>query len=289
MRVLGDRPAQAVTTREIEQVLAAVARIGVSPSTVNRARSVISAAYSYGMRPSTFGFGGNPVKHSDRRSAPDPLHLAFYSPEQVEALAQAMTAGAHRDRVRVALAPDEVAARAAGDSQDAQIVRIAAYAGLRRGELVALRWRDVDLPARKLTVRRTVSGERELSSTKTRQSREVPIADQAEAAFSRLLRRGDFTGPDNYVFVNRYGRRLDPSALRRRYERARNTAGLEPLRFHDLRHTYGSLLVAGGIDLVSVKVAMGHARLSTTERHLHARPAADQAARFSRAFAGRES
>ncbi len=216
MRVLGDRPAQAVTTREIEQVLAAVARIGVSPSTVNRARSVISAAYSYGMRPSTFGFGGNPVKHSDRRSEPDPLHLAFYSPEQVEALAQAMAAGAHRDRVRVALAPDEVAARAAGDSQDAQIVRIAAYAGLRRGELVALRWRDVDLPARKLTVRRTVSGERELSSTKTRRLREVPIADQAEAAFSRLLRRGDFTGPDDYVFVNRYGRRLDPSALRRR-------------------------------------------------------------------------
>ena len=51
------------------------------------------------------------------------------------------------------------------------------------------------------------------------------------------------------------GRRLDPSALRRRYERARETVGLEPLRFHDLRHSYGSLLVAGGIDLVSVKAA----------------------------------
>ncbi len=288
MRVLGDRPAQAVTTREVEQVLAAIARTGVSPSTVNRARSVISAAYSYGMRPSTFGLGGNPVKHADRRSEPDPLHLAVYSPEQVEALAQAM-AGAHRDRVRVALAPDEAAARAADDSRDAQIVRIAAFAGLRPGELVALRWRDVDLPARKLTVRRTVSGDRELSSTRTRRSREVPIPDQAEAAFSRLLRRGDFTGPDDYVFVNRYGRRLDPSTLRRRYERARNAAGLEPLRFHDLRHTYGSLLVAGGIDLVSVKAAMGHAWLSTRERHLHARPAADQAAVFSRAFAGRES
>jgi len=289
MRVLGDRPAQAVTTREVDQVLTAIARTGVSPSTVNRARSVISAAYSYGMRPSTFGLGGNPVKHADRRSEPDPLHLAFYSPEQVEALGQAMAAGAHRDRVRVALAPDEVAARAADDSQDAQIVRIAAFAGLRRGELVAIRWRDVDLPGRKLTVRRTVSGGRELSSTKTRRSREVPIPDQAEAAFSRLLRRGDFTGPDDYVFVNRYGRRIDPSALRRRYEGARNAAGLEPRRFHDLRHTYGSLLVADGIDLVSVKAAMGHARLSTTERYLHARPAADQAARFSRAFAGREA
>jgi len=44
----------------------------------------------------------------------------------------------------------------------------------------------------------------------------------------------------------RLGRRLDPSALRRRYEQARVAAGLEPLRFHDLRHTDGSLLVAGG-------------------------------------------
>ena len=288
MGVLGDRPAHAVTTREVEQLLAAIARTGVSPSTVNRARSVISAVYSYGMRPSVFALEANPPKHADRRSEPDPLHLAFYSPEQVEALAQAMAAGAHRERARMRLSPDEITARAADDSQDAEIVRIAAFAGLRRGELVTLRWRDVDLPARKLTVRRSLSGERELSSTKTRRSRDVPIPDQAEAAFSRLLHREDFTSPDDYVFVNRYGRRLDPSALRRRYERARNAAGLEPLRFHDLRHTYGSLLVAGGIDLVSVKAAMGHSRLSTTERYLHALPAADQAERFTRAFAGRE-
>jgi site-specific recombinase XerD len=61
------------------------------------------------------------------------------------------------------------------------------------------------------------------------------------------------------------------------------------LRFHDLRHRYGSLLGRGGIDFVTVKAAMGHARLSTTERYLHAAPAADQAERFTRAFAGRES
>ena len=95
---------------------------------------------------------------------------------------------------------------------------------------------------------------------------------------------GEFIGPDDYVFANRFGRRLDPSALRRRYERARDTAGLEPLRFHDLRHTYGSLLVAGGIDLPSVKAAMGHARISTTERYLHARPASELAGRFTRAL-----
>lgn len=88
------------------------------------------------------------------------------------------------------------------------------------------------------------------------------------------------------MFANRLGRRLDSSALRRRFERARNAAGLEPLRFHDLRHTYGSLLVAGGIDLPSVKAAMGHSRLSTTERYLHARRAGELAERFTRALIG---
>ena len=88
------------------------------------------------------------------------------------------------------------------------------------------------------------------------------------------------------MFINRLGRRLDASALRRRFERARDAAGLEPLRFHDLRHTYGSLRVAGGIDLASVKAAMGQARISTTERYLHARPADELADRFTAALGG---
>jgi integrase len=151
---------------------------------------------------------------------------------------------------------------------------------------VALRWRDVDFAGRKLIVRRALSGDTEVRSTKSRRAREVPLPDQAAAALDRLSRRGEFTGPDDYVFASRLGRRLDPSALRRRFERARDAARLEPLRFHALRHTYGSLLVAGGVDLVSVKAAMGHSRITTTERYLHARPAGELADRFTRALGG---
>jgi integrase len=285
LAALGDRPAAEVTTREIEALLSSIARSGAAPRTVNKARALISAVFSYGMRPSTYSLPSNPATHADRRAEPDAAALSFFSVEQIESLASAMIGGRHRDRNR-AVAAQEIAARQGEDRQDAEVVRIAAFAGLRRGELVALKWRDVDLAGRKLTVRRTVSGTRELDSTKTRQARQVPIPDQAEAAFARLLERKDFTDPDDYVFVNRLGRRLDPSALRRRYERAREATGLKPLRFHDLRHTYGSLLVAGGIDLVSVKAAMGHSRISTTERYLHARSAGDQAERFSRALEG---
>ena len=83
---------------------------------------------------------------------------------------------------------------------------------------------------------------------------------------------------------NGSGRPLDGSALRRRFKRARDAAGMRPLRFHDLRHTYGSLLAAAGIDLVTIQAAMGHGALATTSRYLHARPATDEAAMFTRAF-----
>lgn len=111
----------------------------------------------------------------------------------------------------------------------------------------------------------------------------MPLPDQAAGALDRLSRRADYTGPDEYVFCNRFGRRLDPSALRPRYDRARDAAGLPALRFHDLRHTYGSLL-AGGVDLISVKSAMGHSQIGTTERYLHARPATELADRFTDAL-----
>jgi integrase len=286
MAALGDLPAREVTTREVEDLLRSVAATGVAPRTVNKVRQLVCAIFNYGLRPSTYALPTNPATHADRRTEPERAVLAFYSSEQIEALARSLAGGAHRDPSRPALSDDEIEARAGEDVQDAELARVAAYAGLRRGELVALHWRDVDFVGRKLVIRRSLSGDTEVKSTKSRRAREVPLPEQAAVALERLSRRGEFTSPDDYVFCSRLGRRLDPSALRRRYERARDAAGLEPLRFHDLRHTYGSLLVAGGIDLVSVKAAMGHSRITTTERYLHARPAGELADRFTRALGG---
>jgi integrase len=286
MAHLGDSPARRVTVTQIDALLGSIAAAGASPRTVNKTRQLVCAAFNYGMRPKTWGLPRNPAAESDRRREGDRASVAFYSADHVEALAAALASGAHRDPSRPPVEPDEAQARTAEDEQDGEIIRVVAYAGLRRGELVALRWRDIDLGARKLTVRRSVSGGQELTSTKGRRYREVPIPDQALAPLARLQLRSEFTGQDDYVFVNRLGRRVEGSALRRRFQRARNAIGLEPLRFHDLRHTYGSLLVAGGVDLVSVKDAMGHARITTTERYLHARPAETQARAFTLAIAG---
>ncbi len=133
-----------------------------------------------------------------------------------------------------------------------------------------------------LPVRRALSDGVEVLP-KSGQARYVPLADQPLAALERLSRRGDFTQPDDYAFVNAVGDRLDPSALRRRYVRVRDAAGLPPLRVHDLRHTAGSLLVRH-IDPASVKDILGHADLATTERYLHAQRASLLADAATRAF-----
>ncbi|MCW3016795.1 MAG: site-specific integrase [Solirubrobacterales bacterium] len=288
MALLGDRAAGEITTREINELLARVARTGVSPRTVNKHRQLISAIFGFAGQEATFGLPKNPATASDRRAEPEPARLDFYSSEEVEALARSLETGLHRDPDAPAVSDAEAIARRAEDHQDGELVRVAAYAGLRRGELVALRWRDVDFVRRKIVVRRSVSASVDTKSTRSRRAREVPLPDQAAGALDRLSQR-DFTSADDYVFVNRLGRRLDGSAVRRRVERARDAIRLRPMRFHDLRHTYGSLLVAGGVDLASVKAAMGHSRLATTERYLHARSATELADRFTQALRGADA
>lgn len=145
------------------------------------------------------------------------------------------------------------------------------------------RWKDVDFAGSALTIARAISAGVE-SSTKSGRVRQVPLADQAAGALERTSKRERFTSPDDLVFCNAFGQTLDGSALRRRYRRAQTAAGIRPLRFHDLRHTFGSLLAARSIDVVTIQKAMGHSVLTTTSRYLHARPASEQAAAFTAAF-----
>jgi integrase len=276
LAALGDRPAAKITTREVEALLETIDATGASPRTVNKYRAVVCAVFNYGRRESTFDLPTNPAAGADKRQEPSRGVLDFYSPSEIEALARALENGLHRDAARPA-ATDE-------DRRDAELVRVASYAGLRLGELLALRWRDVSFAGHAITVARALSAGVE-SSTKSRQARQVPLADQAAGALDRLSRRDDFTTADDLVFTNVLGRFIDDSALRRRFKQARDATGLRPLRFHDLRHTFGSLLASRGVDLVTIQSAMGHSQLATTSIYLHARPASEHAQAFTAAFA----
>jgi integrase len=283
MAALGDRPAARITTREVDELLARISATGASPRTVNKYRCVIAAAFNHATKPSTFGLPTNPVEHADKRQERHPDALVFYAPEEIEALARALEDGRHRDPSRPAVSEQERHAQLAEDRQDAEMVRIAAYAGLRQGELLALHWRDIDFAGSVLTIAHAISAGVE-SSTKSGRVRRVPLADQAAAALNRLSHRHHFTAPDDLAFCNVLGRPLDDSALRRRFRRAQQAAHVRPLRFHDLRHTFGSLLAASGVDVVTIQKAMGHSALTTTSRYLHARPASEQAKVFTAAF-----
>lgn len=107
-----------------------------------------------------------------------------------------------------------------------------------------------------------------------------------DVSIRRLRAREHYTERDDYVFCSRLGRRLDASAVRRRYKRARDVVGLRKLRFHSLRHAAGSL-VAREADARFVQAFLGHSRLSTTERYLHAKSRPQDVETLNRAFASR--
>lgn len=279
MRAFGDRPHDEVTTREVAAFLRKLDAAGLSPRNVNKHRSVLHAIFAYAMKPDTYALDANPVTGTDVRYEPPPPPLDHYEVEEVEALARACERGAQRGKAPtykgrpVALGADELAARAAEDEQDADLFRVKFYSGMRLGEVIALRWRAVrflpDLSGAIIDVDRAVSAGTE-KEPKGGRGRQVPIPQVAAEALARIAQRGDFTAPDDYVFCNRLGRRLDASAIRRRYKRGAAAAGLRPLRLHDLRHAAGSVL-ARTLPLVAVRDVLGHAKLSTTNRYLHSK------------------
>jgi integrase len=193
------------------------------------------------------------------------------------------------------LAPVQVAAvaRAAESVQDGAAFTVAAFTGLRLGELIALRWRDIDFAKRLVHVRGSYTLGRQ-GPPKSGHVRSVPLIDQAMEPLDRLSRRGLFTAPDDLVFAGVLGSHLDGSALRKRFYSALDRAGLgemraksEPVTFHDLRHTFGTLAVQA-FPLSDVKAYMGHADIQTTMIYVHHVPRHDAAARLS-AIVGAET
>lgn len=180
--------------------------------------------------------------------------------------------------------PEEVWAlvRSATSEQHAAIFLSAAFTGLRRGELLALRWRDVDFGGSLIRVRASYAGGK-LTTPKSGKVRSVPMAPDVAKALARLGERERWTGDDDLVFVGETGGYLDGSALRRRYTEALKRAGLQPLRFHDLRHVFGTRMIAKA-DIRRVQEWMGHADIQTTMRYLHYAPRGDEAELVAEAF-----
>jgi integrase len=194
------------------------------------------------------------------------------------------------------LSPVEVqaVARAGESEQDAAIYTVAAFTGLRLGELRALRWRDVDFAKQTVVVRASFTHGRE-GTPKSGKVRSVPLIDQAAKALDALSRRDEFTRPGDLVFCTELGEPVNDDRLRDRFyvalEKAKlgeRRTGKDPIVFHDLRHTFGTLAVEAW-PLHDVQAYMGHADIQTTMIYVHHQPktaAADQLSQLVAAQTG---
>jgi len=166
-------------------------------------------------------------------------------------------------RERIASPTEAVALIAALRPEDRALWGCAFYAGLRRGELRALLWDDIDLAGGLIRVERSMSGHGEIGQPKSRAGRRgVPIvAALRDLLIEHKLVMKRATG---LVFGSSATQPFTPTAVRKRALTAWRRAGLDPIGLHECRHTFASLLIAAGVNAKAITAYLGHASIQTT-------------------------
>lgn len=139
------------------------------------------------------------------------------------------------------------------------MVLLALNTGMRKGELFNLKWSDIDLNLKLLTV--------EGRTAKSSNTRHIPLNREASQILKKMYRQNN----DGYVFKNsKTGEKF--TDVKKAWSKLKQDARLNNFRFHDLRHSFASKLVAEGVDLYTVKELLGHSTIQMTERYAHLAP-----------------
>lgn len=163
------------------------------------------------------------------------------------------------------------------------LIHLAINTGCRRGELVGLKWSDINYSTGILTVSRSnykLTGDTEIKSktTKTGKSRKIMLPPyciamlkkyRAEQAQTQLL-LGDQWQGDNWIFVQADGKPMYPTTPTQSFSKFLKRNGLAHKKFHALRHTSATLLLSNGTNIKNVATRLGHSQLKTTNRYVHA-------------------
>jgi integrase len=169
---------------------------------------------------------------------------------------------------------------------DRALYTTAAMTGLRQGELIALRWRDVDWASARIRVRQNYVLGRFGTPKSRRSTRSVPMADRVASELARLSQAANRRDDDELVFADPHdGGPLSKPAILRRFRRVLAAAGLDTTRrFHDLRHTFGTVVAASGVPMRTLQEWMGHRDIATTQIYADYSPSPREAAYIQSAF-----
>lgn len=233
---LGNRKVADVTRRDVETLHR---DLRSTPTQANRALALISSLMVYAERVESRPAGSNPCRYIEKY--PEAPRGRYPSPAELARLGEVLA---------------EAERTGSGHPSAILAIRLLALSGMRRGEVLSLKWEDVDF-------QRSVA---DLPTSKTGAKR-VSLGAPVLELLSRAVR----TEGNPYVISGeRPGAAL--VGLQKIWERLRHLAGLDDVRLHDLRHGYASVGAAGGESLLVIGRLLGHATSAMTERYSHLSP-----------------
>lgn len=246
--VLGERKIEALRAIDVEDVLNGMQRNGRSARTIQMVYQIMNHAFEVAVAQRILA--ENPCRHVPRPRWRQP-EINPLTRDQVKALesSQAVRTGVH-----------------------GMLFVAAIYSGCREGELLGLRWEDVNFENSSITIAGSLapaaSGGLERKETKTKSGRRtVSLPDEAMNAFAeqrkRMLAKGRY-GPKQFVFQSRTGKAVLGTCVTQALHRALKLAGIPKVRFHDLRHTHATIALQAGVNVKVLQERLGHGSIKVT-------------------------
>jgi len=232
IKYLGDSKLSSITSKQIKDYQASRIDEGAASATVNRELSCLKNLFNEAKRDRKF-FGDNPVS-------------------LVKQLEE------NNEKTRVLSRGEEVLLLEQCNEHLRPIVITALNTGMRKMEILSLKWENVDLENKLITILST--------NSKSKRTKYIPINTSLK---SELLRQRLKTGFNKYVFLTPLGENYKKADSLNSFKRACGRAGLNDVTFHTLRHTFGTRGVEATGNVVAVSKILGHADLKTTMRYVH--------------------
>jgi integrase len=260
--VLGDNlPVAQLKAADVAKLRQHLRTRGLTAYTINKYTGFLTAAAELAVDNDIIG--RNPLRGVGRVSDPDREVWRALGEDEIAALFRAADGYAVKKSSRMG---NEYEARYVARAGMREFLTMALNTGGRMGELLAVRWGDVDMKAnqiRLITTKKATAG-------KEARSRYIPI-NAALAVMLKELRQRNPSPADPVLTIN-------PSGLSRAFSILARRAGLNHVRVHDLRHTFCSTLAGNGVPIHAIKELAGHSVVTVTSRYMHLAPKAGQTA-----------